>query len=84
MKLLSAFLVALSACTVGYTPPPAGPTTAPPTSVAGHPDMTGWRLLGEAWVTDRSSEIIRVGNTTGASRASCWSSPTPIWRSPTW
>ena len=60
------FLVALSACTVGYAPPPSGPTSAPPVSVAGHPDMTGWRLLGDAWVTGQfQREIIRVGKYEG-------------------
>ena len=59
-------LVALSACTVGYAPPPAGPTSAPPPSVAGHPDMTGWRLLGDAWVTGQfPRHIIRVGKYDG-------------------
>ena len=62
-RLSSVFLVALSACTVGYTPPPAGP---PPPSVAGHPDMTGWRLLGDAWVTGQfERELIRVGKIEG-------------------
>jgi len=60
------FLIALSACTVGYAPPPAGPTSAPPPSVAGHPDMTGWRLLGDAWVTGQfPRQIIRVGKYEG-------------------
>ena len=65
-RLPSIFLVALSACTVGYAPPPAGPTTAPPASVAGHPDMTGWRLLGDAWVTGQfERQIIRVAKYEG-------------------
>ena len=59
-------LVALSACTVGYAPPPAGPGTAPPPSVAGHPDMTGWRLLGDGWVTGQfERQIVRVGKYEG-------------------
>jgi len=65
-RLPAAFLVAVSACTVGYAPPPAGPTTAPAASVAGHPDMTGWRLLGDAWVTGQfARQIIRVGKYDG-------------------
>jgi len=65
-RLPAAFLVALSACTVGYAPPPAGPTTAPGASVAGHPDMTGWRLLGDAWVSGQfARQIIRVGKSDG-------------------
>ena len=65
-RLPAAFLVALSACTVGYAPPPAGPTTAPGASVAGHPDMTGWRLLGDAWVSGEfDRQIIRVGKYEG-------------------
>jgi len=43
-------LVAGPACTVGYTPPPAAPGPPPP-AVGGHPDMTGWRLMGDTWVT---------------------------------
>jgi hypothetical protein len=60
------FLAALSACAVGYAPPPAGPASAPPVSVAGHPDMTGWRLLGDAWVSGQfEREVIRVGKYEG-------------------
>jgi hypothetical protein len=62
-RLLSVFLVVSSACTVGYAPPPAGPASP---SVAGRPDMTGWRLMGDAWVTgpfDR--EMIPVGRYEG-------------------
>jgi hypothetical protein len=63
MSRLSVVLVALSACTVGYTPPPAGP---PPPSVAGHPDMTGWRLMGDAWITGPFERtFIRVGKYEG-------------------
>jgi len=59
-------LVALSACAVGYAPPPSGPASAPTQSVAGHPDMTGWRLLGDAWVTGQfERESIRVGKYEG-------------------
>ena len=65
-RLPSILLVALSACTVGYAPPPSGPATAPPPSVAGHPDMTGWRLMGDAWVTGQfERQIIRVGKPEG-------------------
>ena len=61
-RLASICLVALSACAVGYAPPPSGP----PSSVAGHPDMAGWRLLGDAWVTGQfEREIIRVGKYEG-------------------
>lgn len=66
ISALPAILVALSACAVGYAPPPSGPASAPPASVAGHPDMTGWRLLGDAWVTGQfPRHIIRVGKYDG-------------------
>ncbi len=65
-RLPCIFLFALSGCTVGYAPPPSGPTTAPPRSVAGHPDMTGWRMLGDGWVAGQfEREIIRVGKYEG-------------------
>jgi hypothetical protein len=65
-RLPSILLVALSACAVGYAPPPAGPAPATAPSVAGHPDMSGWRLLGDAWVTGQfEREIIRVGKYEG-------------------
>jgi hypothetical protein len=64
-RLSSVLLVALSACMVGYAPPPAGPGAAAP-SVAGHPDMTGWRLKGDAWVTGQfERELIHVGKYDG-------------------
>jgi hypothetical protein len=64
-RLSSVLLVALSACTVGYAPPPARPVS-PATSVAAHPDMTGWRLMGDAWVTGQfEREIIGVGKYEG-------------------
>src|SRR6266436_6525075 len=63
-RLPSIFLVALSACAVGYAPPASGPAPAP--SVGGHPDMTGWRLMGDAWVAGQfEREIIRVGKYEG-------------------
>lgn len=53
----------MSACTVGYTPPPAAPS---PPGVAGHPDMTGWRLVGDAWITGQfEREIVRAGKYQG-------------------
>ena len=62
----SILLVALSACTVGYAPPPAGPTSPPGSSVGGHPDMTGWRLLGDGWVAGQfAREVIRIGKYEG-------------------
>ena len=62
-RLACILLVALSACAVGYAPPPSGPATA---SVAGHPDMAGWRLLGDVWVSGQfEREIIRVGRYEG-------------------
>jgi hypothetical protein len=62
-RLPCILLVALSACTVGYAPPPAGPASP---SVAGHPDMTGWRLMGDAWVAGQfEREIIPVGKYEG-------------------
>jgi hypothetical protein len=64
LRLSSVLLVALSGCTVGYAPPPAGPASPP--RVAGHPDMTGWRLMGDAWATGQfEREIIRVGKYEG-------------------
>jgi hypothetical protein len=64
-RLSSILLVALSACAVATTPPPAGPASPPP-SVAGHPDMTGWRLIGDAWATGQfGRQIIRVGKGEG-------------------
>jgi len=61
-RLRPLVLVALSACTVGTAPPPSGPATV----VAGHPDMTGWRLMGDAWVTGQfEREFIRVGKYEG-------------------
>src|SRR5262245_33043002 len=65
-RLSSLLLVALSACTVGYAPPPAGPASPPPPSDCGHPDMTGWRLMGDGRVTGQfEREIIRVGKYEG-------------------
>jgi hypothetical protein len=65
-RLPSVFLVALSACAVGHAPPPSGPVSARAPSVAGHPDMAGWRLLGDTWVTGQfGREIIRVGKYEG-------------------
>ena len=65
-RLPCIFLVALSGCAVGYAPPPSGPAPATAPSVAGHPDMTGWRLLGDGWVTGHfEREIIRVGKYEG-------------------
>jgi hypothetical protein len=62
-RLSCLLLLASSACTAGYTPPPAAP--APP-GIAGHPDMTGWRLLGDAWVTGQfEREIVHVGKSEG-------------------
>jgi hypothetical protein len=63
-RFSAVLLVASSACMVGHAPPPAGGLPTP--AVAGHPDMTGWRLLGDAQVTgqfDRS--VIRVGKYEG-------------------
>ena len=59
-----ALSIALPACTVGYAPPPAA---GPPTpAVGGHPDMTGWRLMGDAWVTGPAErQIIPVGKYEG-------------------
>jgi hypothetical protein len=65
-RLPSIFLVALSACAVGCAPPPSGPAPAQSPSVAGHPDMAGWRLMGDAWVTGQfEREVIRVGKYEG-------------------
>jgi hypothetical protein len=62
-RLWFVLLVALSACTVAYAPPPAAPT---PPGVSGHPDMTGWRLMGDATVAGQfERQIIRVGKAEG-------------------
>src|SRR4029077_16906525 len=62
-RLSSVLLIALSACTVGYAPPPAGPATP---GVGGNPDMTGWRLMGDARVAGQfEREILRVGKVEG-------------------
>jgi hypothetical protein len=64
-RLSSVLLVALAACTAAYVPPPAGPAS-PATSAAAHPDMTGWRLMGDAWVTGPfERQIIQVGKNEG-------------------
>jgi hypothetical protein len=53
--------ISISACTV-YVPPPAPARPA----VAGRPDMTGWRLMGDAWITGPfEHEMIRVGRVEG-------------------
>ncbi|HVV51462.1 MAG TPA: hypothetical protein VHO06_17460 [Polyangia bacterium] len=63
-RLPLVLLVALSACTLGTAPPPAGPP--PPPGVAGHPDMAGWRLMGDAWVAGQfAREIVHVGKSEG-------------------
>jgi hypothetical protein len=65
-RLSFVLVAAASACTVGYAPPPAGPTGPPPPAVGGHPDMTGWRLMGDAWVTGPfERQIIPVGKYEG-------------------
>jgi hypothetical protein len=65
-RLSFVLLVALSACTVGYTPPPASPRPPGAPSVGGHPDMTGWRLLGDGRVSGQfAREVIRVGKYEG-------------------
>jgi hypothetical protein len=65
LRLSCVLLVAVSACTVGYAPPPANPA-APPPSVAGHPDMTGWRLMGDAWVSGQfERKLVRVEKAEG-------------------
>ncbi len=65
-RLLPVVLLALSACAVGYAPPPSGPGPNPPLSAAAHPDMTGWRLMGDGWVTGQfERQIIRVGKSEG-------------------
>lgn len=64
LRLSSILLVAFSACTASYAPSPAGPASPP--LVAGRPDMTGWRLLGDAIVTGQfERQIIRIGKYQG-------------------
>lgn len=63
-RLPFVLLIALSACAAGYAPS-SGPAPALP-SVAGHPDMAGWRLMGDAWVTGQfEQEVIRIGKYEG-------------------
>ena len=65
-RLSSVLLVALSACTVRYVPPPPAPASPSSPSVGGHPDMTGWRLMGDGWVAGQfARELIRVGKYEG-------------------
>jgi hypothetical protein len=62
-RLAAILLVAVSACTVGYVPPPSA---GPPPAVSGHPDMTGWRLMGDAQVSGQFERaIVRVGKPEG-------------------
>jgi len=62
-RLLAVLLIALPACTVGYVPPPAGPARP---SVSGHPDMTGWRLMGDGRVAGQfERQVIRIGKYEG-------------------
>jgi hypothetical protein len=64
LRLSSVLLIALSACTAGYGPPPAGPPSPP--GVAGRPDMAGWRLLGEGIVAGQfERQVVRVGKDQG-------------------
>ena len=64
LRLSPVLLVALSACMASYAPPPAGPASPP--GIAGRPDMTGWRLMGDAIVTGQfEREIVRVGKYQG-------------------
>ena len=59
-------LVAVSACAVGYAPPPPAPRAPGAPSVGGHPDMTGWRLMGAGWVTGEfAREVVRIGKYEG-------------------
>jgi hypothetical protein len=59
-------LMTITGCTVGHVPPPAGPPPPSQPSVGGHPDMTGWRLMADAWVARSfEREIIRVGKYEG-------------------
>jgi len=63
MLRAAVLLIALPACTVGYTPPPAAPARP---SVSGHPDMTGWRLMGDGRVSGQfERQIIRIGKVEG-------------------
>ena len=59
-------LISVSACAVGHAPPPASTAGHPTPAVGGHPDMTGWRLMGDAWVTGQfGRQIVRVGKPEG-------------------
>jgi hypothetical protein len=64
-RLMPVLVLALSACTTGYAPQPTPRAPGAP-SAGGHPDMTGWRLMGDAWVTGQfARQIIRVGKYDG-------------------
>ena len=70
LRLSSVLLLALSACMAG-APPPAGPASPP--GIAGRPDMTGWRLMGDAIVTGQfEHQTFASESTQGAPRASRW------------
>jgi hypothetical protein len=67
-RLWAILLVAVSACTVAYAPPPAAgpPPATPPPSIAGHPDMSGWRLMGDTSVAGQFEHaLIRIGKYEG-------------------
>jgi hypothetical protein len=64
-RLSSVLLLALSACTAGYAHQPTPRAPGAP-SVGGHPDMTGWRLMGDGWVTGQfTREVVRIGKHEG-------------------
>ena len=58
--------LAVGGCTVGYGAPPPAAGPPPPPPVAGHPDTSGWRFMGDAWVTGQvDRDYIRVGKYEG-------------------
>jgi hypothetical protein len=64
-RLSSILIVGLSAA-VGCVPRPDTGPAASPHSVASHPDMTGWRPLGDTWITGQFEHaIVRIGKHDG-------------------
>ncbi len=62
----SILAVALSALAVGCVPRPDAAPSSSAYSVSGHPDMTGWRPLGDAWITGQFEHaIVRLGKHDG-------------------
>jgi len=65
-RLSSILVVGVSALASGCVPRPDGGPPSSPQSVSGHPDMTGWRPLGDTWITGPFEHaIVRLGKHDG-------------------